>query len=509
MKPSLQLRLSQHLALTPQLQQSIRLLQLSTLELNQELEQALADNPLLERDDDPQGLAMRVKPDGSIVADVPTSTPGETAPATEPNGHDTSAAPESPDAPDMPLDGSSLIEWRGSGDSTDDDDTSPLNWAGTTLSLREHLRAQIACQASPRDRALVELLIEALDDDGYLHPTFDELVAMCPAEAAVEPEELLTALRLLQSLEPTGVGARDAAECLLLQLQSLQRTASASPNQAVLDTPAPIVALACRIVAGHLQLLATRDFAKLRKALDCNDDELRSAHLLIRTLNPRPGTAFADTRADYVVPDVFVRKVKYRWTAVLNPEVMPRLRVNQSFADVLKKDRSRQGADPAERGKWTTRVQEARWLIRNIQQRFETILRVAQAIVDRQHNFFTHGAIAMRPLVLREIADTVELHESTISRVTANKYMATPFGIFELKYFFGSHVATETGGAASSTAIRALIKQLIGAEDPRHPLSDSKLADLLGGQGIVVARRTVAKYREAMKVPSVALRKSL
>jgi len=209
------------------------------------------------------------------------------------------------------------------------------------------------------------------------------------------------------------------------------------------------------------------------------------------------------------VADVFVRKVKNRWTAVLNPDVMPRLRVNQSFADVLKKDRAKQGADPAERGKWTTRVQEARWLIRNIQQRFETILRVAQAIVDRQHNFFTHGAIAMRPLVLREIADTVELHESTISRVTAHKYMATPFGIFELKYFFGSHVATETGGAASSTAIRALIKQLIEAEDPRSPFSDSRLAELLGEQGIVVARRTVAKYREAMKIPSVALRKSL
>jgi RNA polymerase sigma-54 factor len=268
-------------------------------------------------------------------------------------------------------------------------------------------------------------------------------------------------------------------------------------------------ALARRVVHEHLPLLAAREFSKLRRLLGCSDEELRAAHRLIRSLNPRPGTAFADSRADYIVADVFVRKVKNRWTAVLNPDVMPRLRVNQSFADVLKKDRSRQGADPSERSKWTTRVQEARWLIRNIQQRFETILRVSQAIVDRQHNFFTHGAIAMRPLVLREIADTVELHESTISRVTAHKYMATPFGIFELKYFFGSHVATETGGAASSTAIRALIKQLIGAEDVRSPLSDSKLAELLGEQGIVVARRTVAKYREAMKIPSVALRKTL
>jgi len=507
MKPSLQFRLSQHLALTPQLQQSIRLLQLSTLELNQELEQAMADNPLLERDDDPLALAMRVKPDGSIATDVPLSTQ-DTAAGDSVNGHDAPAQVDAPgaadDQPGM-LDGNSLIEWRGTGEAAEDDETSPLNWAGTRLSLREHLRAQIACQASARDRALVELLIEALDDDGYLHPTLDEMLAVCPEEAAVEPEELLTALRLLQSLEPTGIGARDAAECLLLQLQALQRS---SDSTAAL-VPASIFTLASQIVSEHLQLLAAREFSKLRKIVDCSDEDLRAAHRLIRTLNPRPGTAFADTRADYIVADVFVRKVKGRWTALLNPDVMPRLRVNQSFADVLKKDRTKLNADPAERGKWTTRVQEARWLIRNIQQRFETILRVSQAIVDRQHNFFSHGAIAMRPLVLREIADTVELHESTISRVTSHKYMATPYGIFELKYFFGSHVATETGGAASSTAIRALIKQLIGAEDNRNPLSDSKLAELLGEQGIVVARRTVAKYREAIKIPPVALRKSL
>jgi RNA polymerase sigma-54 factor len=269
------------------------------------------------------------------------------------------------------------------------------------------------------------------------------------------------------------------------------------------------VALARAIVSEHLPLLAARDFLKLRRALGCNDDELRAAHQLIRTLRPHPGVAFGDSRADYVVPDVFVRKVKNRWTAVLNPDVMPRLRVNQAYADILKRDRSARGTEGSDRAQWTTRVQEARWLIRNIQQRFDTILRVSQAIVDRQHNFFTHGEIAMRPLVLREIADTVSLHESTISRVTANKYMATPFGVFELKFFFGSHVATEAGGEASSTAIRALIKQLIGAEDTLNPLSDSKLAELLGEQGIVVARRTVAKYREAMKIPAVAQRKSL
>jgi RNA polymerase sigma-54 factor len=322
---------------------------------------------------------------------------------------------------------------------------------------------------------------------------------MCPQDAEVESDELRSALRLLQSFDPPGIGARDTSECLRLQLDAISRSDRAYSG----------VGLARRIVSEHLPLLAAHDFLKLKRALGCNDDELRAAHHFIRTLNPKPGVAFADTRADYVVADVFVRRIKGRWTAVLNREVMPRLRVNQAYADILKQGRRDRSVDPAQRGQWTTRVQEARWLIRNIQQRFDTILRVSQAIVDRQHNFFTHGEIAMRPLVLREIADTVGLHESTISRVTANKYMATPLGVFELKHFFGSHVATDAGGAASSTAIRALIKQLIGAEDTRNPLSDSKLAELLGQQGIVVARRTVAKYREAMKIPAVAMRKSL
>ncbi len=492
MKPSLSLRLSQHLALTPQLQQSIRLLQLSTLELNQELEQAIADNPLLERDDDPLANAVRVKSDGSI-ANNESSTPNDA------NAHDNEAASSS-EAP--PVDGSDApLDWGGRGEARSDDDDSPREWAGTTTSLKEHLHAQAACtKASRRDRALLELLIHALDDDGYLHQPLDELLAICPDEAQIELDELRTALRLLQSFDPPGVGAQSVAECLNLQLTAI---AKASPD--VL----PGLALARAIVSEHLALLAARDFLKLRKALACSDDELRAAHQLIRTLQPHPGVAFGDARADYVVPDVFVRKVKNRWTAVLNPDVMPRLRVNQAYADILKRNRTGPNSDATDRSRWTARVQEARWLIRNIQQRFDTILRVSQSIIDRQHNFFTHGEIAMRPLVLREIADTVGLHESTISRVTANKYMATPFGVFELKYFFGSHVATEAGGAASSTAIRALIKQLIGAEDTRNPLSDSKLAELLGQQGIVVARRTVAKYREAMKIPAVAQRKSL
>jgi RNA polymerase sigma-54 factor len=490
MKPSLQLRLSQHLALTPQLQQSIRLLQLSTLELNQEIEQAMADNPLLERDDDPLAGTLHLRPDGAIEQ-----------PMAPPPGADSNES-ESPPESDSVEDSSAMtLEWGRPGESrSDDDNSNAIDWASTRPTLREHLRSQLACtQASPLDRALVDLLIEALDDDGYLHQSLDELLAMCHESVEVDADGLRAALRLLQSFDPPGVGARDTAECLRLQLDALMRS----------DRACPGAGLARRLVSEHLPLLAARDFLKLKRTLGCSDDELRAAHQLIRTLNPRPGVAFGDSRADYVVPDVFVRRIKGRWLAVLNRDAMPRLRVNQAYADILRKGRRDRGADPALRGQWTARVQEARWLIRNIQQRFDTILRVSQAIVDRQHNFFTHGEIAMRPLVLREIADTVGLHESTISRVTANKYMATPFGVFELKHFFGSHVATETGGAASSTAIRALIKQLIGAEDTRNPLSDSKLAELLGEQGIVVARRTVAKYREAMKIPAVAMRRSL
>jgi RNA polymerase sigma-54 factor len=258
---------------------------------------------------------------------------------------------------------------------------------------------------------------------------------------------------------------------------------------------------ALAIVENHLALFAQRDFNKLKKILDCDDEDLREAQVVIKRCNPHPGATFASDASDYVVPDVIVKKTKSGWQVMLNHDVMPRLRVNALYANILKQSKGE--------GSLTSQLQEAKWLIKNMRQRFDTILRVAQAIVDRQRNFFSHGAVAMRPLVLREIADTLGLHESTISRVTTQKYMLTPHGMFELKYFFGSHVATEAGGEASSTAIRALIKQLIGAEDPKNPFSDSKIADMLGEQGMVVARRTVAKYREALKIPPVNLRKSL
>jgi RNA polymerase sigma-54 factor len=495
MKPSLQLRLSQHLALTPQLQQSIRLLQLSTLELNQEIEQAVNDNPLLERDDDPLAATLRIGSDGSIQSAPSAPSPGETA-----------------DAPDAPLNGEvhgesddggaadSLTEWgSGTRSERDDDDSSPLSWAASQRTLREHLQEQsMVLHLPPKDRGLIELLIDALDDDGYLTASLEELLALCPAEADVDLDDLSAALSLLQSFDPPGVAARSPAECLGLQLAARARQADGNEDAAVLG-------LALRIVSEHLLLLAARDFNKLRRVLGTGDEQLRAAHQLIRGLNPYPGVGFGGGGADFVVPDVFVRRVRNRWLAQLNPEVMPRLRVNQSYATIVKREnRGKEGQTP-----WSARLQEARWLIRNVQQRFETILRVSQTIVDRQQNFFTHGAVAMRPLVLREVAEQVGLHESTISRVTTNKYMATPFGVFELKYFFGSHVATDSGGAASSTAIRALIKQLIGAEDPKNPLSDSRIAELLGEQGIVVARRTVAKYREALKIAPVAMRKVL
>jgi len=417
MKPALQLRLSQHLTLTPQLQQSIRLLQLSTVELNQEIEQALAENPILEREEGERSF-----------------TP-----------------------PDTPT-------------------------------LRDHLHGQLALtNLSERDRVLVGLLIDALDDDGYLTQSLEEIAALLPPEAEVDLEELSIALRHLHNLEPAGVGARSPGECLRLQLRTQAECAERN--------------LALDIVDKHLELLASRDYARLKSATGADEDALRAAQSLIRALNPRPGAAFAKVEARYVVPDVIVKKSRGQWRASLNPDAMPRLRINRLYAEIAAGARNGQGL--------SSQLQEARWLIKNVQQRFDTILRVSQAIVDRQRHFLEHGEVAMRPLVLREIAETLGLHESTISRVTTQKYMATPRGTFELKYFFGSHVATEAGGAASSTAIRALIKQLVAAEDAKAPLSDARISQILGEQGIVVARRTIAKYRESLQIPAVNQRKAL
>ncbi len=530
MKPGVHLRLSQQLALTPQLQQSIRLLQLSTLELNQEIEQALHDNPLLERDDDPAVHHLRLSAEGSILAPVNSV---DASPAAVGNEADsapgTATASEEEYAADSAGEegGSWTPPGSGSGRNGEESGEGPQDWASAGISLREHLRMQLSSTAvTDRDRSLVAMLIDAVDESGYLGVTLDELISLCGDQAQVEPEELQTALRLLQSFDPPGVAATSVAECMRLQIDAqISALARAAP-----EDERKVLHLARKIVCEHLQLLASRDFVRLRKILDTNDDMLRAAHQRIRGLNPHPGVGFGSSVPDYVIPDILVRRVAGQWVARLNPDVVPRLRVNQSYAAILKSEsgksaaaqvptQARNGAlhsgDPAPVSgaassvDWSTRLQDARWLIRNLRQRFQTIERVAQAIVERQSRFFSYGAIAMRPLVLREIAATLGLHESTISRVTANKYMATPLGVFELRYFFGSHVATDAGGEASSTAIRALIKQLIEAENATNPLSDSKIAQLLVAQGMVVARRTVAKYRELMQIPPAAMRKTI
>jgi RNA polymerase sigma-54 factor len=480
MKHSLQLKLSQHLTLTPQLQQSIRLLQLSTVELNQELERYLAENPLLERSDlGPPDEAAPPPPNGATSASHEAAPEGE-----ERREESSSLADEHGFAEEHAPTGSSRRE--------DDDRDDFTQFAAAEPTLQEHLLQQISLTGlTPRDKLIAEFVVGHLDEDGYLKQGLEELrESALAAMSDVEIEELQIALRHVQNLEPTGVGARDVAECLELQLKTMPES-----------TPHREIAL--RLVREHLDVLAARDFNRLKRLLAVTEDDLRDARTLILTLDPKPGRNYGSGDVRYVVPDVVVRKVSGRWGASLNRDAMPRLRINKMYADILQASRENGGKHLA------GQLQEARWLIKNVQQRFDTILRVTQAIVDRQKNFFEHGEVAMRPLVLREIAEAVGLHESTISRVTTQKYMLTPRGIFELKYFFGSHVSTDTGGACSATAIRALIKQLVAAEDCRKPLSDHRISDILAQQGIQVARRTVAKYREAMHIQPANLRKSI
>ncbi len=480
MKQSLQLRLSQHLALTPQLQQSIRLLQLSTVELNQELESILQANPLLERIEHGDGGAEEFIP--GVPTETAPSAPDD-APRTEDFVSD-SYAESYGDA------GSNRWEEGGSG--SDEDDNDYVFQEVDSPTLRQHLLEQLQLMPlSERDLTLASILVDAINEDGYLEQPLEELADMLPAEQEIELLELQTALKLIQHLDPPGVGARNLSECLSLQLRALPET-----------TPHRDIAIA--LAENHLHELASRDFVRLRKLLHCNEETLREVQCLITQLNPRPGANFSHIGSDqYIQHEIVVKKAKGAWIASLNHEVMPKLRINQLYADILKRNRDNSSQY------LMSQMQEAKWMIKNIQQRFSTILRVSQAIVDRQRNFFEHGEIAMRPLVLREIADEVGLHESTISRVTTRKYMLTPRGVYELKYFFGSHVATDTGGACSATAIRALIKQLIGEENPKKPLSDSQITEILGKQGIVVARRTIAKYRESLQIPPASQRKCL
>ncbi len=481
MKPTLQFRLSQHLTLTPQLQQSIRLLQLSTVELNQEIERLLIENPILEREDGESDAAAAPGP-ASVEHEAPSGTSADEAQPANTERNE-----------ELPAD--FAAPWRGTEDSSGDEDSDRGNSTPDLPTLRDHLNSELALtNLGTRDRALVGLLIDALDEEGYLTQSLEDIAALMSAEAEVNVEELAIALRHLQNFEPAGVGARAPGECLALQLRAMrERDPGANVD----------ITLALAICELHLDLLASRDYVRLKNLTGAGDAALRAAQALIRGLNPHPGAAFARIEARYVIPDVVVRKVKGVWRASLNQEAMPRLRVNRLYAQLASRPRGSGGNALA------TQLQEARWLIKNVLQRFDTILRVSQAIVDRQRNFLEHGEVAMRPMVLREIADVLGVHESTISRVTTQKYIATPRGTYELKYFFGSHVATDTGGAASSTAIRALIKQLVSAEDSKAPLSDSRIARIMAEQGIVVARRTIAKYRESLQIPPVNQRKSL
>ena len=518
MKASLQVRLSQHLALTPQLQQSIRLLQLSTLELHQEIEQMMEQNPFLEPEEE-AGVpeAQFEGQNASTSASATDSTKSSTdADAEGRTSNDTVDEPAGVDAAEFgtterddwengterdDFDGIRELPSSGSGASGDNDDDFERQGRDVAVSLEDHLRTQLSSlRLSGEDAAAVLVLIESLNEDGYLADPLEEIAERLAEALGVEGdderEELLDRLQcglnFLQSMEPTGVGARSLGECLCLQLR--QKPPPKSTAMTLLA--------ALKICTEHLALLARRDFKKIAQLIEMDEATVRSAQGLIVALEPKPGRPFARAEEQIIIPDVIVMKVARQWRAVLNPDVMPKLRVNDLYAQAIKSQRASGSA-------LTARLQEARWFIRNIQQRFDTILRVSQAIIERQKNFFSHGAIAMKPLVLREIADELGLHESTISRVTTAKYMSTPFGTYELKYFFGSSLNTDAGGNASSTAVRALIKQLVAAESPAKPLSDSQLAELLEGQGIQVARRTVAKYREALKIAPANLRRTV
>ena len=518
MKPSLQVRLSQHLALTPQLQQSIRLLQLSTLELHQEIEQMLETNPFLDTEEDhaPMEFGLeRVTAPSDQAAEREKSKLSER----EDGGDGNSNADEPAGMDTAEFGGTERDDWENGTERDDfdgirelpsnnspsssggDDDFEPVESADSGPSLQDHLRRQLlGMRLSPEDASAVMVLIESLNEDGYLADTLDDIAERLASQleldgddAAEEREELADRLRIalkwLQSLEPTGVGASSLGECITLQLRELPASAARK--------------VAIKICDGHLELLARRDMKKLMVATGADEDLMREAQALIVACEPKPGRPFTKAEANIVVPDVMVIKAGRGWKATLNPDVMPKLRINDLYAQAIRGQRNGSASG------LSARLQEARWFMKNILQRFDTIQRVSQAIVERQKGFFTHGEIAMKPLVLREIADELGLHESTISRVTTAKYMNTPFGTFELKYFFGSSLNTEAGGNASSTAVRALIKQFVAAEDQKKPLSDSQLSTMLEEQGIQVARRTVAKYREALKIAPANLRKAI
>lgn len=476
MKQGLQLRLSQQLAMTPQLQQAIRLLQLSTLELQQELQQALDSNPLLEQTDLHDEIDTQEVPESEAM--------------------DTREALEQKEMPEeLPLDASwDEIYTAGtpSGTGTDYlDDELPVYQGETTQSLQDYLMWQVDLTPfSDTDAAIATSIVDAVDETGYLTVPLEDILESLGHDD-VSLDEVEAVLKRIQRFDPVGVAARDLRDCLLIQL-----------SQYAKETP--WLAEARLIVSDHLDLLANHDFRTLMRVTRIKEDALKEAMCLIQSLDPRPGQSIQTGEPEYVIPDVLVRKHLARWVVELNADSIPRLKINQQYAAMSGNTRNDSDSQFIR-----SNLQEAKWLIKSLESRNDTLLRVSRCIVEQQQAFFEHGEEHMKPMVLADIAQAVDMHESTISRVTTQKYLHSPRGIFELKYFFSSHVNTEGGGEASSTAIRALVKKLIAAENPAKPLSDSKLTSILSDQGIMVARRTVAKYRESLSIPPSNQRKQL
>ena len=469
MKQTLQLRLSQHLAMTPRLQQAIRLLQLSTMELHAEVQDALDSNLMLELDED----------DASS-----TGTEAEVAPADIPRELPVDSAWEDIYDPAPVNHVSSYGEFNG---------TDLVAHHARTESLKDRLHWQTSLmRLSDTDRVIAAALIDAVDEDGYLTLSLEDIrQSLDPQRREVTLEQTEAVLGQIQNLEPSGVAARNLSECLAIQLRQL--SAGTEWRDAALT-----------LVTEHLQALASRNYGQLMTALGLGKRELQCVIDLIRSLSPRPGAMVVSSEPEYVIPDVFVRKENGTWKVELNPDTLPKLRINTRYENLI-----RRADNSADNHTLKNHLQEARWFIKSLVNRGETLLKTATCIVERQKAFLEHGEEAMRPMVLADIAETIGMHESTISRVTTRKYMHTPRGLFELKYFFSSHVRTVNGAEASSTAIRAVLRKLIASENPARPLSDQKLKDVLSKQGIRIARRTVAKYREAMAIPSSTERKAL
>lgn len=499
MKPTLVLKMGQQLTMTPQLQQAIRLLQLSSLDLQQEVQEALEANPMLEMSDEGDDDYAPSSHDSSGDSD---DAPAVTIPepveldSIEHHGHDGEEGNWNEQIPsELPVD----TQWddvyqtsASSLPSNDDEDWDFTSRTGTGETLQSHLEWQLnLIPLSDTDHQIALALIDGIGPDGYLSESLEDILSSLDPELEVELDEVEMVLHRIQQFEPVGVGARDLRECLLLQLRQLPAST-------------PMLEQATRVVKDHLELLGNRDFAQLMRRSKLKEDQLRDAVALIQTLNPRPGSEIASGDAEYVVPDVIVRRDTNRWIVELNQDAVPKVRVNSHYASMVRR------ADSSEDNTYLrNHLQEARWFIKSLQSRNETLMKVATQIVEHQRGFLEHGEEAMKPLVLHDIAEAVGMHESTISRVTTQKYMHTPRGIFELKYFFSSHVGTTEGGEFSSTAIRALIKKLVAAENPKKPLSDSKIAGLLEEQGISVARRTIAKYRESLNIAPSSERKRL